>query len=378
VSQAPKSSPRRNTPHSGQFLSSPRGITSAVETYGGVCQYALRGLTEALGRQAEIPRIAEIVTCLMEGWAEQRVPDLPPRASRIGDDHSPFEYSLAFEPAGVDLRLLLEAQGTPPSAVGNLQAALELNHRLSKRFGADLTRFDAVADLFLEETTGEPFSLWHAIGVGPDQQVEFKLYLNPQTRGKALAFPLIHQTLSRLGFSDAALACVNRAMPRRRIDELGYFSLDMSDAPEARVKVYISHPHVTADELDTLFEVCPNHRRGDVIRFCEAMTERAGTFDSKPLMSCLSFVGGEDVPSSVTLHLPIAHYIENDQVTCDRFSALLKDNGLDHEAYQRGLQAIARRPLSRGPGLQSYASFRRQGEALRMTAYFSSELFSRP
>ena len=94
-------------------------------------------------------------------------------------------------------------------------------------------------------------------------------------------------------------------------------------------------------------------------------------------MSCLSFVAGSDVPSSVTLHLPIAHYVENDQVTCDRFSSLLRDNGLDHEAYQRGLQAIARRPLSKGPGLQSYASFRRHGDSLRLTAYFSPELFSR-
>lgn len=365
-------------PHSGQFLSSPRALTIQTDTYGGVCQHALRALSEALRREAEIPRIAEIVECLTEGWADQRVPGLPPRASRIGDDHSPFEYSLAFEPAGVDLRLLLEAQDTPPSAAGNLQAALELNHRLAQRFGADLTRFDAVADLFLEETTAEPFSLWHAIGVGHDNQVEFKLYLNPQARGRAMAFPLMHHTLSRLGFSDAALACVNRAMPRRGVDELGYFSLDMSSAPEARVKVYISHPCVTADELDTLFEVCPNHQRGDVIRFCQAMSGRSGPFESKPLMSCLSFVGGEDIPSSVTLHLPIAHYVENDQVTCDRFSALLQDSGLDDEAYQRGLQAIARRPLSKGPGLQSYASFRRQDAALRLTAYFSSELFSRP
>jgi DMATS type aromatic prenyltransferase len=341
-----------------------------------VCDLALRQLGEALRREADMPRITEVVACLMEGWADQRVPDLPPRASRIGDDHSPFEYSLAFEPAGVDLRLLLEAQGTPPSAAGNLQAALELNHRLAQRFGADLTRFDQIADLFLEQSTAEPFSLWHAIGVGPDNLVEFKLYLNPQTRGRAMASLLIEQTLSRLGFSAAALACVKRAMPRRGVDELGYFSLDMSNAAEARVKVYISHPRVTADELDTLFEACPAHQRGDVIRFCEAMSRRSGSFDSKALMSCLSFVAGSDVPSSMTLHFPIAHYVDNDQVTCDRFSALLKENGLDHEAYQRGFRAVARRPLEQRPGIQSYASFRRQGESLRFTAYLSPELFS--
>jgi DMATS type aromatic prenyltransferase len=338
----------------------------------------MRDISEALGEGVNLPRIAEIVTCMMEGWAEQPVPRLPPRASRIGDDHSPFEYSLAFEPAGVDLRLLLEAQGNPPSAAGNLQAALELNNRLAQRFGADLTRFDAIADLFLEESTAEPFSLWHAIGVGPDNEVAFKLYLNPQARGKAMALPLIEQTLSRLGFSEAALSCVRRAMPRRRVDELGYFSLDMSGSAGARSKVYISHPRVTAAELDSLFEVCPSHRPGDVIRFCEAMSGRSEAFDSKALMSCLSFVAGSDVPSSMTLHFPIAHYVENDQVTCNRFSALLQENRLDHDAYRRALAAVARRPLKQGPGLQSYASFRRQGESLRLTAYFSPELFSRP
>ena len=116
MSRALKSSPRRNTPHSGQFLSRPRGLGISANTYGGVCDLALRQLGEALRREADMPKIGEVVACLMEGWADQRVPESPPRPSRIGDDHSPFEYSLAFEPAGVDLRLLLEAQGTPPSA----------------------------------------------------------------------------------------------------------------------------------------------------------------------------------------------------------------------------------------------------------------------
>jgi DMATS type aromatic prenyltransferase len=376
VSLAPKRSSRKTTPHSGQFVSRQGDLRLSDDTYGGICELGLQRLTTALRRDADMPRIAEIVACLMDGWADHHVPDIPPRASRIGDDHSPFEYSLAFEPAGVDLRLLLEAQGTPPSAAGNLQAALALNRRLAKRFEADLTRFDAISDLFLEESTAEPFSLWHALGVGPDNQVDFKLYLNPQSRGKALATPLIQQALERLGFSDAALSHVKRAMPRRGIDELGYFSLDMSNAPEARVKVYVSHPRITADEVDSIFEMCPSHRRGDVIRFCQAMSGRSGAFESKPLMSCLAFVAGSDVPSSMTLHLPITHYVTDDQVTSDRFGALLREEGLDHEAYERSLQAIARRPLSKRSGLQSYASFRRHGDALRLTGYFSPELFS--
>lgn len=312
---------------------------------------------------------------MMEGWDDLQVPDVPPRASRIGDDHSPFEYSLAFDPDGVDLRLLLEAQGTPPSAAGNLEAALALNRRLAERYGADLTRFEAISELFLEQSTAEPFALWHAIALAPDGELDFKLYLNPQARGRALSFPLVQEALLRLGFSEHTLECVKRAMPRRGVDKLGYLSLDMSKEASARVKVYVSHPRVTADELDNIFEVCPQHRKGDAIEFCHAMTGRGGTYANKPLMSCLSFVAGSDAPNAITLHLPIAHYAPNDEEVRDRFAAFLRKQCLDHAGYEAALMAISRRPLVRGPGIQSYASFRREGGSLRLTGYFSPELF---
>jgi DMATS type aromatic prenyltransferase len=312
---------------------------------------------------------------MTDGWGEQQVPDVPPRASRIGDDHSPFEYSLGFDPDGVDLRLLLEAQGTPPSAAGNLEAALALNLRLAARYSADVARFESISDLFLEQSTAEPFALWHAISLSPDGELDFKLYLNPQTRGRALAFPLVQAALLRLGFSMHAVECVKRAMPREGIDELGYFSLDMSSKAAARVKVYVSHPCVTADEIDSMFEVCPQHRKGDVIEFCRAMTGSSGPYTSKPLMSCLAFVAGSDEPSAATLHLPIAHYVSSDADVRDRFSALLRTQSLDYAGYEAALLAIARRPLDRGPGIQSYASFRRVGSGLRLTGYFSPELF---
>ena len=155
-------------------MSRPGGVRSGSGTYGSVCELGLRTLARALGREAELPRIAEMAAWLLEGWSDQLVPKAAPRASRIGDDHSPFEYSLAFDPDGVDLRLLLEAQGTPPSAAGNLHAALELNQRLVERYSADLSRFDAISELFLEESTAEPFSLWHALALGPHCEQEFK------------------------------------------------------------------------------------------------------------------------------------------------------------------------------------------------------------
>lgn len=374
MSSAPKTSARRATPNSGQFLSRP-ATRLGDGTHGSECDDGLRAIAAAFGREADLPKISELAACLMEGWGHVEVADSPPRASLIGDDHSPFEYSLGFDPEGVHLRLLLEAQGTPPSAAANLEAALALNQRLAARYGADLTRFERISDLFLERSTAEPFALWHATSLAPSGELDFKLYLNPQTRGRALALPLVHTALTRLGFSQRALECVKRAMPRDGVDELGYFSLDMSRKAAARVKVYVSHPRITADEVDSIFELCPQHRKGDVIEFCHAMTGRGGAYANKPLMSCLSFVAGNDVPSAVTLHLPIAHYASSDDDVRLRFSALLRQHGLDHAGYEAALNSLARRPLTEGTGIQSYASFRREPGGLRLTGYFSPELF---
>jgi hypothetical protein len=77
----------------------------------------------------------------------------------------------------------------------------------------------------------------------------------------------------------------------------------------------------------------------------------------------------------VTLHLPIAHYVEDDEQTFHRVRQFLKREGLDHLAYERAMASVARRPLVQGVGIQSYASFRREAGGLRFTAYLSPELF---
>lgn len=160
---------------------------------------------------------------------------------------------------------------------------------------------------------------------------------------------------------------------RKRL--IGYFSLDLSNKPSARVKVYVAHPAITAEEMDRVFTLCPSHRPGDVVNFCQSMVKTTGAFTSKPLTSCLSFVQGSEQPTAMTLHLPISHYVENDQVTSERVSAFLRKQGLDHEAYDRSLAAVATRPLAQASGIQSYASYRRERGGLRFTAYLSPELF---
>jgi DMATS type aromatic prenyltransferase len=311
----------------------------------------------------------------MLGWGEKIIPRDAPYVSLIGDDHSPFEYSLAFEGQRVELRLLLEAQGTPATPETNHAAALALNQRLVAAYGVDLGRFDLVKDLFLPDQPAPGFSLWHAVSLSEDGQAAFKIYVNPQARGRAQAFSVIEQTMLRLGFGKGSVAAIRRVMTREGVDELAYFSLDLSAGAGARAKVYVSHPRATPTELDEAFTVCATHRIGDVRDFCEAMAPQRTIFDSKPLMSCLSFVSGSDRPKAVTLHLPIVHYVDSEAQTFNRVAAWLALNGLNAEAYCNCLQAIGKR-RSAGKGLQSYASYRREPSGLRFTAYLSPELFS--
>jgi hypothetical protein len=77
----------------------------------------------------------------------------------------------------------------------------------------------------------------------------------------------------------------------------------------------------------------------------------------------------------MTLHLPVAHYVDNDQVTASRVARFLRENGLDHLRYRRAINVFASRGLDEGVGVQSYASYRREAVGLHFSAYLSPELF---
>jgi len=79
----------------------------------------------------------------------------------------------------------------------------------------------------------------------------------------------------------------------------------------------------------------------------------------------------------MTLHLPIAHYVDSDEVTAGRVARFLRQHGLDDMSYRRAINVFAPRALDDGAGVQSYASYRREAEGLRFSAYLSPELFAR-
>jgi DMATS type aromatic prenyltransferase len=364
---------------SGEYLAqrpSDRPVPSDREggTYVGRADRELFRLCAALGYEADYERYRAVLRTLLGDWGSSRIPRHAPYASEIGDDHSPYEFSLQFEAGAVELRLLVEAQGEEPSALSNLEAALALNRRLEQRFSLDMSRFSKVSELFLGSGAAPPFSLWHAVCWLPGTAPSFKLYLNPRVHGRDRARDVIDEAFGRLGLSRESHSYLAR-LARSPNDELRYFSLDLSPGLKSRIKVYVTHHGADAGELEQVMSVNPHHQAGDVPRFCEAMTGHHGPFVVKPVTTCVSFIEGKSEPYATTLHLPIAHYVDDDQVTASRVSAFLRDNGLDYLRYRRAINVFAPRSLDEGTGVQSYASYRREAVGLHFSAYLSPELF---
>jgi hypothetical protein len=182
--------------------------------------------------------------------------------------------------------------------------------------------------------------------------------------------------MARLGLARAGLDLLSSRCLRSDEDELRYISLDLSRGPGARVKIYFAHHDATAAHLERVFSLSPSHRQGDVSEFCAQMVGRRRQFAAKPLTSCFSFVAGQDVPSAVTLHVPVAHYVRDDATVGQRFGAYLERQGVSAQPYSTALAALAKGPLDASSGLQSYASFRREPSGLRATAYLSPMVFS--
>ena len=346
-----------------------------MTTFVDAADELLEKLCEGIDLQSSYEEFRKIQRTLLDTWGAQEIPQVPAYRSCIGDDHSPFEYSIAFGAQRTELRLLVEVQGSSPGATPNQEAALRLNTRLAQSFDASFERFEQIKPLFLPQAPNPPFSLWHAACLEKDGHHDFKVYLNPHAQGPERANELVAAALEQLGMSDASRAVAKILNHPGLNSTPNYFSLDLSDAPGARVKVYFQHADASAQQLDEIFELSPQHRAGDVVEFCRAVVGADGPFRAKPVTSCFSFVEGRAEPIAATFHMPIAHYVPNDAVTVERVTRYLASQGIDPAPYVGAMRAFAMRALEDGAGIQSYASFRRESSGIRFTAYLSPELF---
>ncbi|WP_228771665.1 tryptophan dimethylallyltransferase family protein [Actinokineospora iranica] len=329
-----------------------------------------------MGDRAE--EVCDLVADLLGPAAVRSVDEPPLWRSDVADDHTPIEYSVAFEEDGSHtLRLLIECVAAKPSPRANQLAALAALDRLAARYPVTLDRFDAVRDLFLPDEPRGIFSLWFSIVVRRDDPPRVKIYFNPEVRGKAKANTLVAAALDRLGFAGSyAWLREHTPRPESTLDRYSFFALDLDDTPRSRVKVYQSHYRATLRDAQ---HAAGAGRSVDTRRLAEFGTLIGGgdgPFDGRPLVSAFTFLSGDSAqPSGYSLYVPVRDYVRDDAVTMQRVRLLVERYGLDRDALERSVTAVTDRPLEEGVGLIAHVSLRIGPPRPGVTVYLSAEAY---
>lgn len=295
--------------------------------------------------------------------------------SEISDDNTPIEFSVTLSPTGSEVRVLFEPQGEDGTLGAHREAALQMHESLARDYGADLSRFRIVADLFTPADMRGPFALWSAVVFSDRHPPSFKAYFNPQAQGPGQSVALVEEGLRRVGLEQAwghLASTLARRGPHR--DELKYFALDLTASEQARVKVYVRHHEATPDDLELASSASPDTTPGEALDFARAMGGGARRFQERATFTCAAFVGGlNDQPSATTQYVPVCAYALDDLEVQERVSAYLRAHDMSDVPYRNVLSAFANRPLEAGVGMQSWVAFRRYQGVPRLTVYLGTE-----
>jgi DMATS type aromatic prenyltransferase len=336
----------------------------------------LRSLCRATGFAREESSIAHLFAVLTSGWVTHRRAMAPTWKSDVSDDHTPFEFSLAFAADHPELRMLVEPQGVPETTPEkSWQAGLAVNERLRAEYGVSLERFHTVRDLFAPQSKEMRFSLWHAACCRIGEQPDFKLYLNPQSQGREPSRDVVKEALKRLQLRHG-WSFLERVLQAHPGNSLLFFSLDLFERAAARVKVYVAHHGCMAADVDEALALCGEdiYRRGTATSLCRTWGGHQGPFTARPLLTCYAFLSGNDCrPHSATFYFPIRSYVAHDGLALRAIQKTLRLN--DRAVHQAAIRAFTGRCLEAGVGLQSWVSVRKQGDDLRTTIYLATEAY---
>jgi DMATS type aromatic prenyltransferase len=358
----------------------PRGGVSpeaVSQTFLSAGEERLAPLARALGFEESRGLLAALLRYLFAPWGNRKIGDAALWPSDIGDDHTPFEFSLALGEELSEFRILWEAQGEEPTLASQQKAGLLLTHRLHQDYHIDLERFSRIEDLYLPPDPRGAFAIWHGVSFRRGCSPDFKCYLNPQARGRELAPAIIEETLFRLGFDRAWARLSSIAASRGPArDEFKYISLDLTSHAEARVKVYLRYHSATLADLVAAARLAPSFAAAQAEEFCRTFLGGDGPYREKPVALCFSYTSRDlAAPSSVTFHCPVSHYERSDLEVNARLKSYLGRHGIEAPDYESALAAVVRRPLDAGSGAHSYVSLRSQRRGPRVTVYLAPELY---
>lgn len=355
----------------------PKPLHARDVTVGALLRDQLTGLLMAVGAGAQRDCAVRLLETFLGDTAARPVGAPPAWPSDVADDHSPVEWSVAFEPdRPPSVRILVEPIAPHPGHAVNARLGLSRLAEIAGHRGLSANRLASLGDLFFPEPAQGLFALWYSIVLrGASQEV--KAYLNPAASGPARATDLTREALHRLGFR-AGFGAIEEVVRSRGpgMDSCAYVALDLNDHHDARVKVYLAHRDAGTEDVVRVAEAVPGLDLDQLREFCRLAGDPGDRHDRRPLMSSYSFLSNApDRPRGYSLYIPVRDYVRDDREARDRALAVLTHFGLDATGCDDAIAAVARRPLDGGRGLISHVSLRMGVPRPGVTVYLSTEIY---
>ncbi|MFF1868550.1 tryptophan dimethylallyltransferase family protein [Kitasatospora herbaricolor] len=333
-----------------------------------LCEVAGLGAADAAG-------YAQVLTTAL-GPVALRPLSLPaPSRSFLSDDHTPVEFSLAFEAGQApSLRVLLEPGGGVGGLARSGRSGLRAVRALARRWNFSTDPLDELEDLFFPLSPQGPLALWCALELRPGGVPRVKVYLNPAASGAERVSATVREALRRLGHPQAFTT-----LPES--DRILFLALDLGDWDVPRVKVYTAHNNLSAAAAGGLSRKEDGPDPTEIEAFFRAAAGLENgqdtVLDRRPGLACHAFTeSATGLPTGFTFHVPVRDYVRHDGEALERASALLRHYGADPAQLLDSVAAVTSRRPEDGTGLIAYLALAHQaGRPPRVTVYISSEAY---
>jgi hypothetical protein len=332
----------------------------------------LRAVARASGLdRVEEERAVTVFRTLADSWAETPL-SAPPPWSGLGADASGCDMSLVLDGARKEVRVTVEAQGDPPSPRAYWDAAMRLSEALEARYGADLSRLRALADVFQPPAPDAVGVLWHGAVFQDGKPPWFKVYFHLMALGRQNARATAYAALERLGLEESWDAVESRL---HGADELLFLSFDLIPEDIGRVKLYIRHAEATPATLTLAAQTPESDNSGGVHAFVEELTGRDNPVIHRGALTSLQLKRGSRMPVHASTHVRLyPHCASSDAVLFTRLQRALQRLEVPAEPYEKAVTALATRGLDE-EGLHGWASVQWAQQRPSVTVYLSPRLY---
>ncbi len=318
---------------------------TAGNSYVELAEHKLARMFGAVGasqkRIDEATGLLRDVTC---PWGLADVPRPLRYFSAASNDGAPIELSMGWQCDRTEVRATFEPLGADASPSERLRAAEDVTNSLGHYPGVSLARYHEIEDLFIPPAPPTDFVAIYSVVWQDDRAPWFKIYLNPQARGRGRAGHLVREAMRRLGFAEQwELVRQRLAEPAlsEMASEIVYLALDLRATDDARVKIYLRHAGATPEQLEHLAGAAEEHVAGEVADVCRKISAKLAP---KPPITTFTLLSSAARPQRCTVNLPVSPNMDNDAEGCRAVTEAFRLTGLDPAPCERTLAALTPNP----------------------------------